>query len=31
MIAACAHYRFEALLAGWDLDPQPGMRFAVAG
>ena len=28
MIAACAHYRFEALRAGWDLDPQPGMRFA---
>ena len=29
MIAACAHYRFEALRAGWDRDPQPGMRFAV--
>jgi N6-L-threonylcarbamoyladenine synthase len=29
MIAACAHYRFEALRAGWDLDPQPGMRFAA--
>ncbi len=28
MIAACAHYRFDALRAGWDLDPQPGMRFA---
>ncbi len=30
MIAACAHFRFEALRAGWDLDPQPGMRFAVS-
>ena len=30
MIAACAHYRFDALAAGWDLDPQPGMKFAVA-
>ena len=29
MIAACAYYRFDALRAGWDLDPQPGMRFAV--
>lgn len=29
MTAACAHYRFDALRAGWDLDPQPGMRFAV--
>ena len=29
MIAACAHYRFDALRAGWDLDPQPGMKFAV--
>jgi N6-L-threonylcarbamoyladenine synthase len=28
MIAACAHYRFNDLRAGWDLDPQPGMRFA---
>ncbi len=28
MIAACAHYRFADLAAGWDLDPQPGMRFA---
>jgi N6-L-threonylcarbamoyladenine synthase len=28
MIAACAHYRFEALRAGPDLDPQPGMKFA---
>jgi N6-L-threonylcarbamoyladenine synthase len=28
MIAACAHYRYDALRAGWDLDPQPGMRFA---
>jgi N6-L-threonylcarbamoyladenine synthase len=28
MIAACAHYRFDALIAGSDLDPQPGMRFA---
>jgi N6-L-threonylcarbamoyladenine synthase len=27
MISACAHYRFEALLAGADLDPQPGMKF----
>ncbi len=26
MIAACAHHRFEALAAGMDLDPQPGMR-----
>jgi len=29
MIAACAHHRFDALRAGLDLDPQPGMRFAV--
>jgi N6-L-threonylcarbamoyladenine synthase len=28
MIAACAHFRFDALRAGTDLDPQPGMRFA---
>ena len=28
MIAACAHHRFADLAAGWDLDPQPGMRFA---
>jgi N6-L-threonylcarbamoyladenine synthase len=28
MIAACAHYRFDHLRAGPDLDPQPGMRFA---
>jgi N6-L-threonylcarbamoyladenine synthase len=28
MIAACAHYRFAALVSGWDLDPQPAMRFA---
>jgi N6-L-threonylcarbamoyladenine synthase len=28
MIAACAFYRSAALAAGWDLDPQPGMRFA---
>jgi N6-L-threonylcarbamoyladenine synthase len=28
MIAACAHYRFADLASGWDLDPQPGMRFA---
>lgn len=28
MIAACAHYRFDALTAGPDLDPQPGMKFA---
>jgi N6-L-threonylcarbamoyladenine synthase len=27
MIAACAHYRFDALLAGPALDPQPGMKF----
>jgi N6-L-threonylcarbamoyladenine synthase len=31
MIAACAHHRFDALRAGLDLDPQPGMRFAVGG
>jgi tRNA N6-adenosine threonylcarbamoyltransferase len=30
MIAACAHYRFDALLAGLDLDAQPAMRFATA-
>jgi N6-L-threonylcarbamoyladenine synthase len=24
MIAACAHYRFDDLRAGWDLDPRPG-------
>jgi N6-L-threonylcarbamoyladenine synthase len=30
MIAACAHYRFDALASGWDLDPQPGMKFAHA-
>ena len=30
MIAACAYYRFADLAAGWDLDPQPGMRFAVS-
>jgi N6-L-threonylcarbamoyladenine synthase len=29
MIAACAHHRFADLVAGWDLDPQPGMRFAA--
>ena len=29
MIAACAHYRFDGLRAGWDLDPQPGLKFAV--
>jgi N6-L-threonylcarbamoyladenine synthase len=28
MIAACAHFRFDGLAAGWDLDPQPGMKFA---
>jgi N6-L-threonylcarbamoyladenine synthase len=28
MIAACAHYRFNGLRAAWDLDPQPGMKFA---
>jgi N6-L-threonylcarbamoyladenine synthase len=27
MIAACAHYRFEDLRAGWDLDADPAMRF----
>jgi len=27
MIAACAHYRSDALVAGADLDPQPGMKF----
>jgi N6-L-threonylcarbamoyladenine synthase len=27
MIAACAHHRFDALVAGPDLDPQPGMKF----
>ncbi len=27
MIAACAHYRFDALRARLDLDPQPGMKF----
>jgi tRNA N6-adenosine threonylcarbamoyltransferase len=27
MIAACAYYRFDALRAGWDLDPDPGMKF----
>ena len=26
MIAACAHYRFDDLRAGLDLDPQPGLR-----
>jgi tRNA A37 threonylcarbamoyltransferase TsaD len=28
MVAACAHYRYESLAAGPDLDPQPGMRWA---
>ncbi len=28
MIAACAHYRFDALVAGLDLDPDPALRFA---
>ena len=28
MIAACAHYRFADLASGWDLDPQPAMKFA---
>jgi len=28
MIAACAHYRFDALRAGLDLDPDSGMKFA---
>jgi N6-L-threonylcarbamoyladenine synthase len=27
MIAACAHYRFDALRAGFDLDPDPAMKF----
>jgi N6-L-threonylcarbamoyladenine synthase len=27
MIAACAHFRSDALAAGADLDPQPGMKF----
>jgi N6-L-threonylcarbamoyladenine synthase len=27
MIAACAHYRYDALVAGLDLDPQAGMKF----
>jgi N6-L-threonylcarbamoyladenine synthase len=27
MIAACAHHRFDALVADWNLDPQPGMKF----
>jgi tRNA N6-adenosine threonylcarbamoyltransferase len=27
MIAACAHHRYGALIAGPDLDPQPGMKF----
>ncbi|MBF6598914.1 MAG: tRNA (adenosine(37)-N6)-threonylcarbamoyltransferase complex transferase subunit TsaD [Dehalococcoidia bacterium] len=27
MIAACACYRFDDLRAGWDLDPQPGMKM----
>jgi N6-L-threonylcarbamoyladenine synthase len=27
MIAACAYFRFDALRAGWDLDPQPAMQF----
>jgi N6-L-threonylcarbamoyladenine synthase len=30
MIAACAYYRFDALRAGLDLDPQPGMKFATS-
>ncbi len=30
MIAACAYYRFDALRAGWALNPDPAMRFAVA-
>jgi N6-L-threonylcarbamoyladenine synthase len=29
MIATCAHYRFDALRAGPDLDPDPALRFAV--
>jgi N6-L-threonylcarbamoyladenine synthase len=28
MIAACAHYRFDALRAGWDLDARADLRFA---
>ncbi|MEX2246968.1 MAG: tRNA (adenosine(37)-N6)-threonylcarbamoyltransferase complex transferase subunit TsaD [Dehalococcoidia bacterium] len=27
MIAACAHYRFDAQRAGWDLDPDSGLQF----
>jgi N6-L-threonylcarbamoyladenine synthase len=27
MIAACSHFRFDALRAGSDLDPDPGMKF----
>ncbi len=27
MIATCAYYRFDDLRGGWDLDPQPGMKF----
>jgi N6-L-threonylcarbamoyladenine synthase len=30
MIAACAHYRFDALRAGLDLDAQPAMKFAIS-
>jgi N6-L-threonylcarbamoyladenine synthase len=29
MIAACAYYRFDDLRAGWDLDPQPGMKMVT--
>jgi tRNA A37 threonylcarbamoyltransferase TsaD len=27
MIAACAHYRFDDLAAGTDLDPDPALKF----
>jgi N6-L-threonylcarbamoyladenine synthase len=27
MIAACAHHRYDALIANMDLDPDPGLRF----
>jgi N6-L-threonylcarbamoyladenine synthase len=27
MIAACAHFRFDDLIAGTDLDPDPALRF----
>ena len=27
MIAACAHHRYEDIVAGMDLDPDPGLKF----